>query len=96
MEPLLSFAGWDTALDPKQFSLLSILKFRKTKEDFTFNKCVEHTEIDKFVFQIANTTKDKRWNDAASLLYKNRLLKASILVSVYYTKYLMVGHCQNT
>ncbi|CAG8737819.1 9757_t:CDS:2, partial [Funneliformis mosseae] len=47
------FEGWETALDPDTLSLLSILNFRKTKFDFTYDKRIEHLTISKFVSWIA-------------------------------------------
>ncbi|CAI2186908.1 17468_t:CDS:10 [Funneliformis geosporum] len=62
------FEGWEMALDPDTFSLLSILNFRKTKLDFTCNKRVEHSMIFKFVIWIAEGTTDKKWKKATSVL----------------------------
>ena len=84
---LLSFAGWETALHPKQFNLLSILKFRRTKDDFTYDKSAEHTEISKFVLHVASTEKNEEWKNAACLLGKNGMLKVSnIACSQFDTK----------
>ncbi|CAG8593445.1 9041_t:CDS:2 [Ambispora leptoticha] len=63
----LQFKGWETALDPENFTLLSILKFRQTRDDFSFNKSVEHTLISKFVSYVAETA-DKKWGKVASAL----------------------------
>src|SRR5262249_19646874 len=62
------FDGWEVQLDPEDFNLLSILKFRKKKDDFTFNKKVEHAEITKFVSYVRRTATDERWKRSASLL----------------------------
>jgi hypothetical protein len=36
------FRGWKEQLDPENLSLLSILKFRKEREDFTGDSRSEH------------------------------------------------------
>ncbi|CAI2194260.1 9813_t:CDS:10 [Funneliformis geosporum] len=63
------FKGWENDLVPEDFSLLSILKFRKTKDDFSFNKKVEHTLISKFVSYVAENA-DENWRKVASILKK--------------------------
>ena len=68
---------------PEDFSLLSILKFRKTKNDFSFNKKVEHTLVSKFVSYVAENA-DENWREAASIL--NRGLSVSIFKIVIDTK----------
>ena len=60
-----NFEGWETALDPENFNLVSILRFRHTKEDFSFNKSVEHTNISKFGSNIA-TMGEEKWRKVAS------------------------------
>ncbi|CAG8681964.1 385_t:CDS:2, partial [Funneliformis mosseae] len=65
---LFQFEGWEFALSPGQFNLISILKFRRTKDDFTYDKCAEHTEISKFVSYVAETTTDENWKKVASAL----------------------------
>lgn len=59
-------SDWETALDPDTLSLLSILNFRKTKFDFTYDKRIEHLTISKFVSWIAESTTDKKWKKAIS------------------------------
>ncbi|CAB4487463.1 unnamed protein product [Rhizophagus irregularis] len=59
-----NFEDWETALEPKNFNLISILKFRRKKEDFSFNKSVEHTNISKFISNVA--TMDEKWRNVAS------------------------------
>ncbi|CAG8833995.1 8204_t:CDS:2, partial [Gigaspora margarita] len=63
------------ALSPDQFNLVSILKFRRMKDDFTYNKSAEHTEISKFVLYVAETSADENWKKAASALNKDGMLK---------------------
>jgi len=63
----VSFEGWKTSLEPENFNLISILKFRRTKDDFSFNKSVEHTHISKFVSHVA-TTEERKWREVASAL----------------------------
>ncbi|CAG8787048.1 11830_t:CDS:2, partial [Racocetra persica] len=41
------FEGWEMTLDSDNLSLLSILKFRKLKDDFTYNKHAKHFFISK-------------------------------------------------
>ncbi|CAI2189530.1 9638_t:CDS:10 [Funneliformis geosporum] len=72
---LLQFEGWEFALSTGQFNLISILKFRRTKDDFTYDKCVEHTEISKFVSYVAETTTDENWKKVASALSEDGMLK---------------------
>ncbi|CAJ0842839.1 1918_t:CDS:2, partial [Entrophospora sp. SA101] len=57
-------------------TLISILRFRSVKQDFTYNKSVEHTLISKFLSYIAQISKDEKWIMAA-----NKLKKDGILVS---------------
>ncbi|KAF0443007.1 hypothetical protein F8M41_003606 [Gigaspora margarita] len=71
----LQFQGWEVALSPDQFNLVSILKFRHIKDDFMYNKSAEHTEISKFVLYIAETSADENWKKAASALNKDGMLK---------------------
>jgi hypothetical protein len=66
-------------LDPDNLSLLSILKFRKTKEDFSYDKHYEHFMISKFVLYVAKTTSDEKWKKATYVL-SDRMLKASLLL----------------
>ena len=54
-------------MDPQNFNLLAILKFRRGKDDFTFDKSTEHTFISKFVSYLAKSA-DGDWRRAASLL----------------------------
>ncbi|CAG8485990.1 16671_t:CDS:2 [Dentiscutata erythropus] len=75
------FEGWETALDPDTLCLLSILSFRKTKSDFTYDKQIEHLTISKFVSWIAESTTYEKWKKATSLL-KNGLLKARFGVAL--------------
>ncbi|CAG8457904.1 9048_t:CDS:10 [Cetraspora pellucida] len=71
----LQFEGWEFALSPDQFNLVSILKFRRMKDDFTYKKSVEHAEIFKFVLYIAETATDKKWKEVASALKGNEMIK---------------------
>ncbi|CAG8455283.1 13466_t:CDS:10, partial [Dentiscutata heterogama] len=71
----LQFEGWEFALSPDQFNLVSILKFRRMKDDFTYKKSVEHAEIFKFVLYIAETATDKKWKEVASALKENEMIK---------------------
>ena len=64
-------------MDPDTLSLLSILNFRRTKFDFTYDKQTEHSMIFKFVSWVAESTTNKKWENATSVL-RNGLLKASI------------------
>ncbi|CAG8548214.1 20055_t:CDS:2 [Dentiscutata erythropus] len=73
----LQFEGWEFALSPEQFNLVSILKFRRMKYDFTYKKSVEHTEIFKFVSYIAETATDKKWKEVTLALKENEMIKAS-------------------
>ncbi|CAG8582247.1 4990_t:CDS:2 [Diversispora eburnea] len=41
------FEGWEAALDPDSLSLLSFLSYRKTKDDFTYDRQIEHLSISK-------------------------------------------------
>ncbi|RUP03058.1 hypothetical protein BC936DRAFT_140606 [Jimgerdemannia flammicorona] len=61
------FEGWEVDLDPENFNLLSLLKFRQSKGDFSFKKSVEHTLISKFVSYVEGSA-DEKWRKAASLL----------------------------
>ncbi|CAG8593136.1 1140_t:CDS:10 [Diversispora eburnea] len=74
------FESWETALNPERFNLLSILNFRRTKDDFTFNKCVEHTLISKFVSHVAIT--NRKWGKVASALSKDEISKQAQWESV--------------
>jgi hypothetical protein len=65
-------------LDPEDFSLLSILKFRKKKDDFSLNRVVEHTLVSKFVSYVAENA-DENWRKVASILNKNGELKVSLV-----------------
>ncbi|CAG8631890.1 114_t:CDS:2 [Rhizophagus irregularis] len=77
------FKGWENDLVPEDFSLLSILKFRKTKDDFSFNKKVEHTLVSKFVSYVAENA-DENWKEAAFIL--KRALSVSIFKIFIDTK----------
>ncbi|CAG8608566.1 3683_t:CDS:10, partial [Ambispora gerdemannii] len=68
------FDGWETVLNPDKFNLISIIKFRRVKDDFTYNKSAEHTEISKFVSYIAETATGEKWKKAASALHKYGML----------------------
>ena len=74
----LQFEGWQNDLDPDDFSLLSILKFRKKKDDFSFNRVVEHTIVSKFVSFVAENA-DENWRKVASILNKDGELKVSLV-----------------
>jgi hypothetical protein len=65
-QQLLSFDNWETALDPKDLSLLSILKFRQTKDDFTYDIHGENFAISKFLTDIAQISTDTDWVSAAN------------------------------
>ncbi|CAG8639273.1 46258_t:CDS:2 [Gigaspora margarita] len=71
----LQFEGWEFALSPDQFNLVSILKFRHMKDDFTYKKSVEHAEIFKLVSYIAEIATDKKWKEVASALKENEMIK---------------------
>ncbi|CAI2175052.1 9440_t:CDS:2 [Funneliformis geosporum] len=62
----LSFYGWQTILHPEELTLLSLLKFRRTKSDFTYNSREEHFAISKFLEEIIKSGTDQRWVDAAN------------------------------
>lgn len=64
----LSFGGWKTALDPDNLSVLSILNFRRMKEDFSGDKKTEYRVMSTFLSCIANSTGDERWRKAAAEL----------------------------
>ncbi|RHZ60195.1 hypothetical protein Glove_357g42 [Diversispora epigaea] len=66
----LSFDGWQTALDPENFTLLSLLEFRRTKGDFTYDSCKEHFAISKFLEKIESDT-NQRWAAAAENISKS-------------------------
>ncbi|CAG8495619.1 9337_t:CDS:10, partial [Ambispora leptoticha] len=76
-EILEYFEGWDQALNSESLSLLSLLEFRKKKDSFTFDKCVEHNIIIKFLANLASTA-DKEWRQAAFLL-KNELKRWQVV-----------------
>ncbi|GBB97194.1 hypothetical protein RclHR1_29370002 [Rhizophagus clarus] len=61
----LSFDGWKTTLHYETLSLLSLLKFRRTKDDFTYSSRDEHFAISKFLEEIGNSSTDQRWAVAA-------------------------------
>ncbi|CAG8647631.1 13955_t:CDS:2 [Funneliformis caledonium] len=62
------FKGWETELSPECFNLLSILTFRRSKSDFSFDKSIEHTAISTFASYVAKISKDEEWIKAASTL----------------------------
>ncbi|CAG8696059.1 16169_t:CDS:10, partial [Funneliformis caledonium] len=72
------FEGYETALDPDNLSLLSNLKFRRTKKDFSDKHC-EHFTISKFVPYVAKITTDEKWKKATSDL-SDGTLKASLSI----------------
>ncbi|CAI2195006.1 17355_t:CDS:2, partial [Funneliformis geosporum] len=72
--------GWKTALEPENFNLISILKFRRTKDDFSLNKSVEHTRISKFVSQVANT-EERKWSEVASDLNVSKVMSLPVVLS---------------
>ncbi|RUS13725.1 hypothetical protein BC938DRAFT_477707, partial [Jimgerdemannia flammicorona] len=69
------FEGWENSLDPENFNLLSILEFRKNKDDLSSNKMIEHHTISRFVSHIATTTTNKIWKKAASSLNGDGVLQ---------------------
>jgi hypothetical protein len=75
------FKGWKNSLDPQNFNLLAILKFRRGKDDFTFDKSTEHTFISKFVSYLAKIA-DGDWGRAASLL-DSAVLKVMYFISFF-------------
>ncbi|CAG8520122.1 9050_t:CDS:2, partial [Paraglomus brasilianum] len=75
MDLNVKFRGWEVALDSDDFTLPSILKFRRTKKDFSSNKQVEHTAIAKFVSYVEETAVDEKWRKAASVFNKSGELK---------------------
>ncbi|CAG8609118.1 5019_t:CDS:10 [Funneliformis mosseae] len=72
---LLRFEGWEATLSPEQFNLILILKFCHTKDDFTYDKSAEHTEITKFASYVAETTTDENWRKAALALSEDEKIK---------------------
>ncbi|CAG8632221.1 2453_t:CDS:2, partial [Paraglomus occultum] len=79
---LLSFDGWETALDPKNISLLSILKFRQTKDDFIYDAHEENFAISKFLTDIAQTITDTdtEWVTAINLVTVKASMNRYVLV----------------
>ncbi|GET04711.1 hypothetical protein GLOIN_2v1495217 [Rhizophagus clarus] len=71
------FEGWEMALDPDTLCLLSILDFRKTKLDFSFDKHIKHLTISKFISYVTNNTTDEKWKKVTSIL-NDGLLKAKV------------------
>jgi hypothetical protein len=67
-------------LNPENFSLLSILKFHKKKDDFS----LEHTFVLKFVSYITENA-DENWKKVASILNKDGELKVSLVRFVINT-----------
>ncbi|CAI2190208.1 4982_t:CDS:2, partial [Funneliformis geosporum] len=61
----LSFDGWRATLNPEELTLLFLLKFRRTKGDFTYNSHEEHFAISKFLEEIIKSDTDQRWVDVA-------------------------------
>ncbi|CAG8572782.1 24457_t:CDS:2 [Cetraspora pellucida] len=61
----LSFDGWQTALKPENLTLLPLLSFRRTKDDFTYDSCKEHFAISKFLENLNFDTTDQQWVIAA-------------------------------
>jgi len=55
----LSFEDWKPSLDPGNLDLFSILNFRRKKEDFTFDKKIEHKAISTFASTVAVTATDE-------------------------------------
>ncbi|CAG8593354.1 8239_t:CDS:10 [Acaulospora morrowiae] len=74
---LKKFEGYEDALDPNSLSLLSILKFRRTKDGFSFDKHYEHFTISRFMLYVAKITTDEKWKKATSVLSEGTL-KASL------------------
>ena len=69
------FTYWEVELSPDNFNLLSILTFRRNKNDFSFDKSIEHTAISTLALYVANTTMDKKWKESASILNKTLKVK---------------------
>src|SRR5262245_24263778 len=67
----------NTALNPDTVSLLTILKFRRKKDDFSFDKHEEHLSISKFVEYVAKSETGRKWKDVMFVL-NNGVLKACI------------------
>jgi hypothetical protein len=78
------FKGWETELSPDNLNLLSILTFRRSKSDFSFDKMIEHTAISTFVSYVAKISKDKKWMKAASNL--SETFKVNIFLSIVLTR----------
>ena len=51
----LSFEDWKIFLDPGNLDLVSILNFRRKKEDFTFDKKIEHKAISTLLLLLQQT-----------------------------------------
>ncbi|CAG8614276.1 9934_t:CDS:10 [Ambispora gerdemannii] len=68
------FEGWETDLDPESLSLISVLNFRRGKDDFSFDKHTEHLTISKFLSYVTTNTADERWRISTSVL--NKTLRA--------------------
>ncbi|CAG8612729.1 13546_t:CDS:2, partial [Ambispora leptoticha] len=64
----LEFEGWETDLDPESLSLISVLNFRRGKDDFSFDKHTEHLTISKFLSYVTTNTADERWRKSTSVL----------------------------
>jgi hypothetical protein len=75
-EILQYFEGWDKDLNSKNLSLHSLLEFRKTQDNFTFDKRVEHNLVVKFLTHLIHTA-EKELSEAASLV-KKELKQASL------------------
>lgn len=78
--PCRDFEGWKESLNPNELSLLSILRFRRMKKDFSFDKSIEHTAISTFLSNTLQTTEDETWKKAAHTL----LGKLKVGVYLYY------------
>ncbi|CAJ0826470.1 7734_t:CDS:10 [Entrophospora sp. SA101] len=70
----LKFEGFEDYLDKNNLTLISILRFRSIKQDFTYNKSAEHALISKFLSYIAQISKDEKWIMVANKLKKDGML----------------------
>ncbi|CAG8522716.1 8946_t:CDS:2 [Cetraspora pellucida] len=68
---LKEFEGFEEHLDPNNLSLISILRFRRSKSDFTYSKLHEHALISKFLACISEIPE---WSEAALSLKKNGVI----------------------
>jgi hypothetical protein len=75
----VSFNNWETVLDPENLTLLSILEFRQTKANFSYDIHKKNFNIFKFLANIVQTVTDAKWVSAA----KHVIVKVSMILSCY-------------